>query len=104
MRFTTHTGLKLTTFEIHHGTKQKTELTNLYKDVKLCLSDWSEISVSAEKKPKFPIYVTRDEEGNFSNHSVIAKTKTEEKAAEKIPKRERNLRLVSIPLKMLEKT
>ena len=32
MRFTIHTGLKLTPFELHHGRKPKTELTNIVKD------------------------------------------------------------------------
>ena len=32
MRFTIHTGLKLTPFELHHGRKPRTELTNLVKD------------------------------------------------------------------------
>ena len=39
MRFTIHTGLKLTPFELHHGRKPRTELTNLVKDGKSFLSD-----------------------------------------------------------------
>ena len=31
------------------------------------LSDWTELSVSAEKKPKIPIYVSRNEEGDVTN-------------------------------------
>ena len=62
MRFTIHTGLKLTPFELHHGRKPRTELTNLVKDGKSFLSDWIELSVSAEKKQKIPIYVSRNEE------------------------------------------
>ena len=42
MRFTIHTGLKLTPFELHHGRKPRTELTNLVKDGKSFLSDWTE--------------------------------------------------------------
>ena len=34
MRFTTHTGLKRTPFELHHGRKPRTELTNIIKDGK----------------------------------------------------------------------
>ena len=52
MRFTIHTGLKLTLFELHHGRKPRTELTNLVKVGKSFLSDWTELSVSAEKKTK----------------------------------------------------
>ena len=29
MRFTIHTGLKKTPFELHHGRKPRTELTNI---------------------------------------------------------------------------
>ena len=49
MRFTTHTGLKLTPFELHHGRKPRTELTNIIKDGKSYLSDWSELCFSREK-------------------------------------------------------
>ena len=34
MRFTIHTGLKRTPFELHHGRKPRTELTNIVKDGK----------------------------------------------------------------------
>ena len=74
MRFTIHTGLKLTPFELHHGRKPRTELTNLVKDGKSFVSDWTELSVLAEKKPKIPIYVSRNEEGDVTNYLVMAKT------------------------------
>ena len=32
MRITKHTGLKKTPFELHHGRKPRTELTNIIKD------------------------------------------------------------------------
>ena len=35
MRFTIHTGLKTTPFELHHGRKPRTELTNIIKDEKI---------------------------------------------------------------------
>ena len=89
MRFTIHTGLKLTPFELHHGSKPRTELTNLVKDGKSFLSDWTELSVAAEKKPKIPIYVSRNEEGGVTNYLVMAKTKAEEKAADKQPKKKK---------------
>ena len=38
MRFTIHTGLKITPFELHHGWKPRTELTNIIKDGKIFLS------------------------------------------------------------------
>ena len=87
MRFTIHTGLKLTPFELHHGRKPRTELTNLVKDGMSFLSDWTELSVSAEKKPKIPIYVSRNEEGDVTNYLVMAKFKTEEKAVDKPKKK-----------------
>ena len=77
MRFTIHTGLKLTLFELHHGRKPRTELTNLVKDGKSYLSDWTKLSVSAEEKPKTPIYVSRNEEGDVTNYLLMAETKTQ---------------------------
>ena len=79
MRFTVHTGLKLTPFELHHGRKPRTELTNLVKDGKSFLSGWTELSVSAERKPKLPIYVSRDEEGDVTNYLVMAKNQSRRK-------------------------
>ena len=87
MQFTIHTGLKLTPFELHHGRKPRTELINPGKDGKSFLSDWTELSVSAERKPKIPIYVSRDEEVDVTNDLVMAKTKAEEKAVDKQPKK-----------------
>ena len=48
IRFTIHTGLKRTQFELHHGRKPRTEITNIVKDGKTFLSDWSEISTPAK--------------------------------------------------------
>ena len=39
MRLTIQTGLKRTQFELHHGRKPRTELTNIIKDGKTYLSD-----------------------------------------------------------------
>ena len=100
MRFTIHTGLKLTPFELHHGRKPRTELTNLVKDGKSFLSDWTELSVSAERKPKIPIYVSRDEEGDATNYLVMAKTKAEEKAVDKQPKKKHSVS--EYPFKFVE--
>ena len=100
MRFTIHTGSKLTPFELHHGRKRRTELTNLVKDGKSFLSDWTELSVSAEKKPKIPIYVSRNEEGDVTNYPVMAKSKTEENAVDK-PKKKNSVS--EYPFKFVEK-
>ena len=34
MRFTIHAGLEITSFELHHGRKPRTELTNVIKNGK----------------------------------------------------------------------
>ena len=79
MRFTIHTGLKKTPFELHHSSKPRTELTNIINDEKSSLSDWSELSILAPNMPKIPIYVGKDAEGEITNHMVMARTKTEER-------------------------
>ena len=76
MRFTIHTGLKTTPFELHHGKKPGIELTNIVKRGKKFLSNWSEINISAPSRPKLPFYVSRDAEGELNNHTVMAITKT----------------------------
>ena len=54
MRFTIHTGLKRTPFELHHGRKPRTELTNIVKDGKTYLSDWSEMLFQHQINRRFP--------------------------------------------------
>ena len=103
MRFTIHTGLKRTPFELHHGRKPRTELTNIIKDGKTYISDWSEISVSAPNKPKIPIYVGSDADGEITNHMVMARTKTEERQANEGPKLPKKKTSVSYPFTFVEK-
>ena len=74
-----HKGLKLTPFELHHGRKPRTELTNIVKDGKSYLSYWSELSVSAPNRPKIPKYLGCDADEDITNHIIMAKTKTEKK-------------------------
>ena len=58
------------------------------KNGKTFLSKWSELTVSANSRPKILIYVTRNGEGEVSNHLIMARTKTEKKAkTEKLPKK-----------------
>ena len=103
MRFTIHTGQKITPFELHHGRKPRTELTNLMKTGKSFLSNWSEMSISANHRPKIPIYITRNGDGEVSNHIVMARTKAEEKAQdEKSPKKENSVS--NYPFQFFEKT
>ena len=103
MRFTIHTGLKRTPFELHHGRKPRTELTNIVKDGKTYLSDCSEISISAPNKPKIPIYVGRDACGGITNHMVMAINKTEERQANEGPKSPKKKNSVSYPFEFVEK-
>ena len=105
MRFTIHTGLKKTPFELHHGRKPRTELTNIIKDGKSCLSDWSELSISAPNRPKIPINVGRDADGEITNHMVMARTKTEERqlAAETKSPKKKKRSSVRYPFKFFEK-
>ena len=103
MRFTKHTGLKRTPFELHHGRKPRTELTNIIKDGKTYLLDWSEVSISAPNKPKIPIHVGRDADGEITNHMVMARTKAEEKQANEGPKSPKKKNSVSYPFSFVEK-
>ena len=103
MRLTVHTGLKKTPFELHHGGKPRTELTNIVKDGKTFLSDWSELSISAPVRPKIPIYVGRDGEGEITNHIIMARNKTEEKNLAEGPNSPEKKNLVSYLFKLREK-
>ena len=57
MRFTIQTGMKITPFELHHGRKPRTQLTNVIKNGRSFFSKWSELPVLASDKPKIPIYI-----------------------------------------------
>ena len=103
MRFTVHTGLKITPFELHHGRKPRTELTNIVKDGKSYLSNWSDLTVSAPNRPKIPISVGRDADGDITNHIVMARTKTEEKHLAERPKSPEKKNSVRYPFYFVEK-
>ena len=103
MRFTVHTGLKKTPFELHHGRKPRTELTNIVKDGKTFLSDWSKLFISAPIRPKIPIDVGRDGEGDITNHIIMVRNKTEEKNLAEGPKSPKKKNSVSYPFKFREK-
>ena len=79
MRFTIHTGLKITPFALHHGRKPRTELTNIVKNGKTYLSNWSEMTISPPDRPKIPIYVGRDAEGEITNHIVRQRRRPKKK-------------------------
>ena len=103
MRFTIHTGLKITPFELHHGRKPRTELTNIVKDGKTYLSNWSEMPISAPTRPKIPIYVGRDADGENTNHMVMAKTKAEKKQFTENQKSPKKKSSVRYPFNFVEK-
>ena len=101
--FQIHTGLKITPFELRHGRKARTELTNIVKDGKTYLSNWSEMTVSAPDRPKIPIYVGRDAEGKITNHIRMAKTKKEEKQTGENTKSSKKKNSVRYPFSFVEK-
>ena len=103
MRFTIHTGLKITPFESHHGKKLRTELTNIVKDGKTYLSNWSEMTILAPDKPQIPIYVGRDAEGEITNHIVMANTNTEGKQSGENAKSPKKKNSVRYPFSFVEK-
>ena len=103
MRFTIHTGLKKTPFELHHGRNPRTELTNIRKDGKSFLSDWSKLSILAPNKPKMTMYVGQDAEGEITNHMVMARTKTEERQLASEAKSPKKKIPVRYPFNFVEK-
>ena len=58
MRFTVHTGKGKTPFELHHGRKPRTKLTNLINKQTSLLSDWKSIC-DLENPGRLPVYITR---------------------------------------------
>ena len=103
MRFTIHTRPKITPFELHHGRKPRTELTNNIRDGKTYMSSWSEKTVSAPERPKIPIYLGLYAEGEITNHIIMAKTKNEEKQTSKNIKSPKKKNSVRYPFPFVEK-
>ena len=103
LRFTIHTGPKITPFELHHGRKPRTELTNIIKDRKTFLSNWSEIIISAPSRPKIPIYVGRVADREITNHIIMARNKTEERQLNEGPKSPKKKNSVRYPIYFVEK-
>ena len=87
MRFTIHTGLKMSPFELHRRRKARTELTNIFKGSNSYLSDWTTLNVSVPPK-QIPIYVAQNEKGEVTDHMIMArKRKTPCCASHRSPKR-----------------
>ena len=103
VRFTIHTGLKITPFELHHGRKPRTKLKDIVKDAKTYLSNWSEMTILALDGRKIPIYVGRDAEGEITNHIIMAKTKNEGKQSGESTKSPKKKNSVGYPFSFIEK-
>ena len=87
MQLMLHAGLKVIPFELHHGRKLRTELTELVKDNKSYLSDWTTLDVSAPPE-QVPKYVARNERGESTEHIIMARiTKIACSTSHKSPKR-----------------
>ena len=63
LRFTTHSELRKTPFELHFGRKPRTKLTNLKN------------AISADSKD-LCVYITRSSTGEITDHLVMSKKKT----------------------------
>ena len=63
LRFTTHSELQKTPFELHFGRKPRTKLTNLKN------------AISADSKD-LSVYITRSSTGEITDHLVMPKKKT----------------------------
>ena len=86
MRFKINKGIKNNSIRATPRSQTENRTNKFNKRWKSFLSNWSELSVSAERRPKIPINVSRNSDGEVSNHIVKARTKTEEKAmTEKSP-------------------
>ena len=58
--------------------------------------------VSAPDRPKIPIYVGRDAEGEITNHTAMATTKTDEKQSGENPKSPKKKTSVRYPFSFVE--
>ena len=72
MQFTIHTGLEVSSFELHHGKKPRTELTNILKSNRSYLSDWKTMNVSVPPNQN-PIYVAPTEKGELTDQIIMAR-------------------------------
>ena len=68
MRFTIQTGLKKTPFELHHGRKTRTELTNIKKDGKSFVRLVRIVRFSTKSAQNTNICRTRRWRGKYQSH------------------------------------
>ena len=97
MRFTIHTILKKTPFQLPHARKPRTEITNIINGGGIYLSNWSEMTISASNSPKIPFYCGRYGEGEITNHIIMAGPKRKRSTSLK------NKNSVSYPFYFVEK-
>ena len=71
MRFTVHTGLEVSPFELHHDRNPRTQLTNIIQNNKSYLSDWMSLKVSMPPK-QIPINVALNEKREVTDHIILA--------------------------------
>ena len=95
LRFTVHTGKGKTPFELHHGRKPRTKLTNLINKQTSLLSDWKSIC-DLENPGRLPVYITRDKNGNVSDYLIMSKRREEKPAATTTPTSKR--KTIRIPV------
>ena len=74
MPSTTHTRLKVSSFEPDHGSEPKTELTNIVKDKTIHLSSWTTLNVSVPTK-QISFHDGRNGKGEVIDHVVMAKNR-----------------------------
>ena len=77
MRFTIQTGLKMSPFELHHGRKSRTELTNRVKDKKSYSSTWTTLNISVPTI-QITIYLAHNEKGEVTDHIIMARKRKSE--------------------------
>ena len=77
--FTKHKGLKVKLFELQRGQQPRTELTYVTRDRKSFLSNWRELFVLVEHRPKIPIYVYETTWERYQNTSFWLRKIAEEK-------------------------
>ena len=61
------------------------------------------MTISAPDRPKIPVYVDRDAEGEITNHIILAKTKNEEKQSRESTKSPKKKNSVRYPFPFVEK-
>ena len=86
MRFTIHTGLKMSTFQFQYGEKPRNKLANIVNDKKNSLFGWTTMKVSVPPK-KIPIFLARNEKGEMTDRTIMARRKIRCCTSHKSPKR-----------------